>query len=101
MPFNKPILRQSKQDYGRFAGMAQREKSSKIGIGRYHNPIIGFGASENCIISRGFQSEVPNVHSIVTRIPQPLAENRRQSVVHEKFHGTVSGNSRSRTASAA
>jgi hypothetical protein len=41
------------------------------------------------------------VHSIVTRIPQPLAENRRQSVVHEKFHGTVSGNSRSRTASAA
>jgi hypothetical protein len=38
---------------------------------------------------------------IVTVPPQLLRDDRRQSVIDQKSHGTVSGSSRSRTASAA
>jgi hypothetical protein len=44
---------------------------------------------------------ISNVHGIVPDLPQAFCDLRREGVVHQEFHGTVIGNSRSRTASAA
>ena len=42
-----------------------------------------------------------DVDRVVTCLPQLLRQDRRQSIIHEKSHGTVSGRSRSRAASVA
>jgi hypothetical protein len=41
------------------------------------------------------------VNGVVTAPFQFLCQDRRQRIVHQKLHGSVSGSSRSRTAEAA
>jgi hypothetical protein len=58
-------------------------------------------ARRKIVSSSALQAIVPDVGRVVTSLPQPFGDRGRQRVVHEKPHGTVRGNSRSRTASAA
>jgi hypothetical protein len=101
LPFCGPVSTLSKEDDRRLSRVTQCEQRSKIGVCRYHNPIVGLGALKNYFISGGLQAKIADMDGVVTGISQPIAEYGRQGIVHEKFHGTVSGISRSRTASAA
>jgi hypothetical protein len=67
---------------------------------RYH-PVLVAGADEDRFVIRSLQTILPNVDCIVSTLPQSLSNHWRQSVVHQEPHGTVRGNARSRTASAA
>ena len=77
------------------------KKRSEIGIGRNDNPAFLSGAVENFIVVGGLQGVITHMDSVVPRLSQLLREDRRQGIVYTKFHGTVSGSPRSRTASAA
>ena len=81
--------------------LSQREQSAEIGIGRDENAAFIPGALENLAVCGCVQTVIAHMDGIMPIQLQLLRENRRQSIVHEELHGTVSGNSRSRTASAA
>jgi hypothetical protein len=58
------------------------------------------GLRPNAILCR-LHPIIPDMHRIMPSLSQTLRDLRREGVVHQKLHGTVSGSSRSRTASAA
>ena len=94
------VLSSEKYD-GRLALCPHGKKRSEIGIGRNDNPAFLSGAVENFIVVGGLQGVITHMDSVVPRLSQLLREDRRQGIVYTKFHGTVSGSPRSRTASAA
>jgi hypothetical protein len=81
--------------------MPQSQQEAKIRIRRDEDPILLECPVENFGVFGRLYPVIPNVHRIMPGLPQTLCDQRREGVVHEKFHGTVSGSSRSRTASAA
>ena len=77
------------------------QEAFEIGIGRNDNPAFLSGAVENFIVVGSLQGVITHMDSVVPRGAQSPREDRRQGIVYKKFHGTVSGSPRSRTASAA
>jgi hypothetical protein len=96
-----PIALLSQKNDGRFSFLPQREKRSKVRICGNENSIFGPRTTEDCVVGGGLHSKFADMHGIVTGNPQLLREDWGQRIVHEKLHGTVNGNSRSLTASAA
>jgi hypothetical protein len=74
---------------------------AEVGVCRNDNPVFALSPLKNFAVGGSLQIAVAHMDRIVTALPQPFSEDRRQGVVNEKFHGTVKGSPRSRTASAA
>ena len=76
-------------------------QATEIGIGGHDDSIICGGAREDNFVGRVLDTQFADMDGVMPAIAQGSGDDGRESVVDEKPHGTVSGNSRSLTASAA
>ncbi len=78
------------------------EERAEIGVGGHHHALLFLSANKNLFVVCRLQVVVADVRGIVPGLIQLLGEHRRKGVVDQKPHPeAASGNSRSRTASAA
>ena len=78
------------------------QKRPEVGIGRDQHALLGSRSIEHCGILLGLQAVVANMNGVVAGRCQLLCNQRRQRVVYQELQpAAASGNSRSRTASAA
>lgn len=98
LPIRTTSGRASEQDDGWLAIDIVRQQCAKVGIRRHKNSILFLGGSQNRFIIRRLKSEIPDMRGVVADSPQFLGESRGERVVDQEPHGTVSGNSRSRSA---
>lgn len=73
----------------------------EIGVGGYEDSIIHVSAEENLGIFCRTQPKFASVYRIMTVAGEQDGQLRRYALIKQKPHVPVSGNSRSRTASAA
>jgi hypothetical protein len=82
--------------------MRTGEQAAKISVSRYQDPLLSLSPLQDNRVRCGLHGKIPEVDSIVSRRLQAFGEKGRQVVVDEESHAVRrSGNSRSRTASAA
>ena len=96
-----PVSTAPEEDQRRLTFSAQCQNGPKIGVGQYSNSILNLGASENLLVLGRLQAVLAHMNRVMPALAEPLCDNGRKRVVHEESHGTASGSSRSRTASAA
>jgi hypothetical protein len=82
--------------------MGAGEQTAEIGVSRYQDPPISLSALQDKRVRRSLHGKIPDVDSVISCCLQASGKERRQVVVDEESHAVRrSGNSRSRTASAA
>ncbi len=81
--------------------MAQGQQRAEIRVRRNENPIFRFRQRKYDFVGGSLKSSLAYMHRVETKAAQPFCDNKRQRVVDQKLHDAASGNSRSRTASAA
>ncbi len=82
--------------------MAKSKQRPKVCARRDDYALLPLGAIEYLLVAGCLQSVVTNMHGVVPGSFKPLGDHRRERVVDQKPHAeATSGNSRSRTASAA
>lgn len=78
------------------------KQAAEISVSRYQDPLISLSPLQNNQVRCSLHGKIPEVDSVMPRRLQPFGQERRQVVVDEESHAVRrSGNSRSRTASAA
>ena len=99
----RPSLRSvAKEDDRRRPLLTSREKGAEVGIGRHDHPLLLLRTNKDLLVGGSLHPVVPDMRSIVAGALQPLGERGRKRVVNQEPHPeATSGNSRSRTASAA
>ena len=98
----RPAFCSAPKKYQRGSALGpQREQRAEIGIGGYDDPVFTSSACKNVRIFRRLHSIFVDMDGLVAFPSQLLRHVRRKRVVHQEPHGSASGNSRSRTASAA
>jgi len=97
------MLRRAAEEYHRrLSRFAQSQKCAEVGIGSDYNPVFPLGAIENSRVGSSLHSVVAHVRGIMSCVAQTFSDKRRKRIIDEKSQETErSGNSRSRTASAA
>ena len=83
------------------ANSSQSQQCAEIGVSRDENSALRFGQVEDRAVVRCLEPIVAYVCSLVARAIQAVRQHRRERVIDEKLQGIASGNSRSRSASAA
>jgi hypothetical protein len=82
--------------------MGTGEQAAEIRVSRYQDPLISLSPLQDNPVRRSPHGKIPEVDSIMSRRLQAFGKERRQVVADEESHAVRrSGNSRSRTASAA
>jgi hypothetical protein len=82
--------------------MRTGEQAAEISVSRYQDPLISLSPLQDNRIGCSLHGKIPEVDSVMSRRLQAFGKERRQVVVYEESHAVRrSGNSRSRTASAA
>jgi hypothetical protein len=85
-----------------FCGAPASQKRPEVGIGRDKNSPLGGRSIEDHGILRGLQAVLANMNGVVASRRQLRRKQRGQGVVDQELQpAAASGNSRSRTASAA
>ena len=81
---------------------AEGEESPEVSVGGYDNTPLLLGAMEDRHVVGLLETVITYMSDIVPRLPQPVRDERRKSVIDEESQeADRSGSSRSRTASAA
>lgn len=97
-----PTAQPTDQDHRRLPGVRLREQRPEVGVGGNDHPVVIARTTKNHGVAGGVEIQVVDVYRVVTVFVQRGGGERREVGVNEKPHaGRVSGNSRSRTASAA
>lgn len=89
------------EDDGWFSLLPKRNQCTEVGVGRHHDAIVALGSAEDLFVGGSRELKVADVNGVMAILSQPFRDDWRQGIVDEKSHGTVSGNPRWRTASAA
>ena len=91
----------AKKDHRRLSPSPKRKDRTEIRVsGNDHAAFCG-GAGENRLVVRSLQAALSHMNGIMAASPQALRHCGRERIINEKLQGAVSGNSRSRRASAA
>jgi len=100
--FRTTLRRSAEQDQGWLSRFAQSEESAEVGISGYYNPPFAPGLIENPLVIGRLHLVFANVNGVVSGFAQALGDTWRKGIIDQKSQEAErSGNSRSRTASAA
>ena len=78
------------------------EQAAEISVSRYQDPFISLSALQDIRVPCSLHGKIPEMDRVMSGRLQAFGEKRRQVVVDEESHAVRrSGNSHSRTASAA
>ena len=78
------------------------KERAKVGVGGNQHTLLLLRPSENLLVGGRLHVVIADMRRIVPSVFQSLGKHRRERVVDQKLHPeAASGNSRSRTASAA
>ena len=92
----------SEKNHGRLSRFAQREQSAEVGISRDYDATFALGAIEDPSVVCRLQPVLAYVNGVMPGLAQTFDYKWRQRVIdQESLEAERSGNSRSRTASAA
>lgn len=102
MKLCSPFGAATEKNDGGFALRPHSEQGAKISIGRdQHAVLLGRNLEHNFIVGRR-ESEIADMHHVVTLFGEPNRQCRREGVVDKKpQEARIRGNSRSRKLSAA
>jgi hypothetical protein len=82
--------------------MAESKQRPKVCVRRDDHSLLLLGPIEYLLVGGCLQAIVTNMHRVVPRSFEPLGDHWRERIVDQEPHAeAASGNSRSRTASAA
>lgn len=97
-----PLSATSKQHH-RWCSLSPRsQKRPEVSVSRDDDALFLLRAVEDLCVACVLQADIAYMQGVVTCLVQPPCDNRREGVVDEESHpAAASGNSRSRTASAA
>ncbi len=100
--FRTTLRGAAEQDHRRLSRFAQSEKSAEVGVSRNYDPAFALGAIKNPRVVSRLHPVFAYVRGVVSGLAQAVGDKWRQRIIDEKSQEAErSGNSRSRTASAA
>ena len=92
----------AEEDHRRLPRFAQSEKSAEVSICRDYDPAVALGAIENPRVVGRLHPVVAHVRRVMSGVAQAFGHQWRERIIDQKSQQAErSGNSRSRTASAA
>jgi hypothetical protein len=81
-----PIRTSAKQDHGRRTTTWQGQQCAKISICRNDDAPFVRGSIHDLIVRRSLHVVVADMDRVMTVLPKPMSDKRRQGVVDEKPH---------------